>query len=678
MESNSQNTQSIKKLIELIDEQIVFLPEFQRDFVWELPQTYALFDSLIKDIFIGAIIYGIPSFDIAVRALDDRKKVKGKRRQSLVVKNISESEINKLKQLNKGVKLILDGQQRVTSIYRALKGVDDVWIIAKNDDELEDVVFDDDKTPLEDIVYEVCGEEDADRLSIKLSDIWDIDKGDLDDDEIKNSYFMKSSYYLTNMDDIDEKREFKRYKKLYKRILQILSSEKLLNFYLLDMNLDKFVTFFERSNTKGVQLNFIDILTAKLYTGDFKLKDKIYEFEAENTNCQLKPEIIVRLIAYLKSSPKEINRNYILTSLNADDFKSQWDELCLLYKKAVDFLFENHFIISQDWMPYENMIIPIIVFLREIGGDFHKMTHEQHQFITYWYWSSILSLRYSGSSNERIIEDANNMIHIAKGRKISSNQFFNRLNKLQITSPEDIFSFDKKANAVYKGILNLINYNSKGFTDWNNTGKLSLNSNLEDHHIFPKAYIKAIDSEQLYDKVDCVANRTLVPKLLNIKINAQAPSLYLKEIELKNVQISECLKSHLIVPDLMTGLFDNEFEMFLTLRAEEIFRIISETLIDKQDQIKQMFFEEISYEDVTNIPIFAKYNKNIAEATFNPSTQKVFYRGQLYDSPSAAAVAVLQEFNSTRTTENGWTFWKFTTHNGEVLRLKEFRKDKKL
>jgi hypothetical protein len=78
-------------------------------------------------------------------------------------------------------------------------------------------------------------------------------------------------------------------------------------------------------------------------------------------------------------------------------------------------------------MPYENMIIPLMNFLKEIGGDFHQMTPRQKNFIEYWYWNSIFSLRYSGSSNERIIEDSNILIQISKGKKINSASFFNRV-----------------------------------------------------------------------------------------------------------------------------------------------------------------------------------------------------------------------------------------------------------
>ena len=74
-----EKTQSVKELILNIDAKQYFSQNFKREFVWEISKTYDLFDSLVKDIFIGSIIYGVPSFDIAVREIDTRKKnIKGK------------------------------------------------------------------------------------------------------------------------------------------------------------------------------------------------------------------------------------------------------------------------------------------------------------------------------------------------------------------------------------------------------------------------------------------------------------------------------------------------------------------------------------------------------------------------------------------------------------------------
>ncbi len=672
-----EQTQSIKQLILDIDDKKIFLPEFQRDFVWEISKTYDLFDSLVKDIFIGAIIFGIPSFDIAIREIDNRKKItKGKKRPALEVKTITKKEIEQINKVGGNFRLVLDGQQRSTSIYRALKGTDEVWYIAKNEDEVLYNNFENAK--LEELLEEISGEQDTERLSIKLSDVWDIEQNDYDEDEIKEKFFYSTAYYKTYCNDegFDAKAEFRKFRNLRKKIADLFKSEKLLSFYLLDMNLEKFVVFFERSNTRGVQLNFIDILAAKLYTGNFNLKEKIKEFEQQNPNHNLIPEIIVRSIAYIKSSPKEINRNYILTSLNAEDFKNWWDKLCKLYRIALDFLYQNHFIISQDWMPYDNMIIPLMNFLKEIGGDFHQMNPQQKKFIEYWYWNSVFSLRYSGSSNERIIEDSNILIQIAKGRKINSASYFNKLSKLQVLSADDIYSFDKKANAVYKGILNIINYENGGLLNWNNDAKLSLNSTLEDHHIFPKNYLNhelATESEK--DLIDCVANRTLIPKIQNIKISDQTPSQYLQEIKLVNPEIEKSLENHLITKELLSGEYDKEYAFFVELRATAIFEIIKKRLIEPRDSIREEFYEEIKFEEAANINIFCLYKSKKAEATFNPATTKIFYKGNLYDSPSAAAIAVkIDNGAADNITENGWTFWKYIDDNGIEKKITELRK----
>ncbi len=671
-----EQTQSIKELIQDIDDGKIYLPEFQRDFVWEIFKTYDLFDSLIKDIFIGAIIFGIPSFDIAIREIDNRKKItKGKKRPSLEVKTITKAEIEKMNKVGGNFRLVLDGQQRTTSIYRALKGTDEVWFIAKNEDEI--LVNNFENAKLEELLEEITGEQDSERLSVKLSDVWDIEQNDYEEDEIKEKFFYTTSYYKTysQVEGFDQKAEFKKFRNIRKKIADLFKSEKLLSFYLLDMNLEKFVVFFERSNTRGVQLNFIDILAAKLYTGNFNLKEKIKQFEQQNANHRLVPEIIVRSIAYIKSNPKEINRNYILGSLNAEDFKSLWDQQCKLYKITLDFLYQNHFIISQDWMPYENMIIPLINFLKEIGGDYHQMNPQQKMFIEYWYWNSVFSMRYSGSSNERIIEDSNILVLIAKGRKINSASYFNKLSKIQVLSPDDIYSFNRKANAVYQGVLNLINFENGGLLNWNNDAKLSLNSVLEDHHIFPKNYLnKVLASEAEKDLIDCVANRTLIPKLQNIKISDQSPSEYLKEIKNTNAEIEKSLENHLITKELITGEYDKEYSFFIELRSNAIFEIIDKRLIKPRDLIKEKFYEEIKFEEAANINVFCSYKSKIAEAVFNPSTTKIFYKGKLYDTPSAAAIAVKIDKGASETvTENGWTFWKYIDENGIEKKITELR-----
>ncbi len=79
-----------------------------------------------------------------------------------------------------------------------------------------------------------------------MSNVWDIEMNDYDEEDVKEKFFFSTSYYKTysNDDGFDLKSEFKKFRNLRKKIADLFKSEKLLSFYLLDMNLEKFVVFF--------------------------------------------------------------------------------------------------------------------------------------------------------------------------------------------------------------------------------------------------------------------------------------------------------------------------------------------------------------------------------------------------------------------------------------------------
>jgi uncharacterized protein with ParB-like and HNH nuclease domain len=302
---NSQKTESIADLCKEIENGTLVLPEFQRDFVWEEGKTYELFDSLIRDIFIGSIIYGIPSFEITVRELDIRpRKGKGSRAR-IKTQAFSREEIETKVQVS-GFRLVLDGQQRITSMYRALKGIDPVWFVMKSEGKLPEGKSVKDCS-IEELIEEFSGYESLHRLSIQLADIRAIMNGDETENEWRARYFEPLKFVQgKSTEERDEL--FRSYLQLYKKLQDLLKSEKLLSYYLLNTTSEKFSLFFERSNSKGIQLNFIDILAAKLYSG-FNLRKHIEAFEDDHKQCgPLNREVIVRAIAYLVSEGKDIDR----------------------------------------------------------------------------------------------------------------------------------------------------------------------------------------------------------------------------------------------------------------------------------------------------------------------------------------------------------------------------------
>ncbi len=588
MNINQSQTESLLDIVKSVEKKTLMLPEFQRDFRWEVEKTYDLFDSLIREIFIGTVIYGKPSFGMTLRELDMRPRKGMGSNAKLKTQDYTESEIKAAAQ-TQGLRIVLDGQQRTTSIYRACKGLDNVYIILKPGLDPNSMPSD-----LETILESIGGTDSKTNVSVKLSDACEAEEKSWISHQI-DECFSRSAYAQSLQGDAQGLQTASRiYQQAMHKARLLLNKQSLVAYYLLDMSLDKFCLFFERSNSKGITLNFTDILAAKLYHG-FNLRQKMDAFESQYQNIILNREIVVRALAYIvaqeKNTPAKIDRSAILTNLDASDFQTYWDVVCKLYVDSLNYLAAQHYILSQDWMPSENMIIPMMVFLREVKS-FAQMTQPQREFLQFWYWSSVFSNRYSTSSNETIITDCGVLRQVARGERISILGYFGKMRSL-IAEPDDLLSYNRKASSVYRGILNMVNFASQGLMDWKNTQKLDMSMRLEDHHIYPRAYVTAnaanfadIDSDRAEQLVDCVANRTLIPKLTNISISKKAPHAYLSELEQTNNCLAQCLSTHLIPADLLTSAdWDFDFNRFLQERSERMFALIETYTTEQADNM---------------------------------------------------------------------------------------------
>jgi len=668
---NSQKTESISDLYKEIDAGGLVLPEFQRDFVWEEGKTLELFDSLVKDIFIGSIIYGIPSFEITVRALDDRpRKGKGSRTK-LKIQSFGKKEIEDKVQVS-GFRLVLDGQQRITAIYRALKAIDPVWFVMKAEGNLPDGKAIKDCT-LEELLEEFSGAESFHRLSIRMSDVLSIMNGGFFEDELRKIYF-EPLIFLKEKSDEERSELFRSYLQLNRKLQDLFKSEKLLSYYLLNTTSEKFSLFFERSNSKGIQLNFIDILAAKLYSG-FNLRKEIEAFEDEHKELgDLNREVIVRAIAYNISEGKEIDRKFILDKLTAEHFKTLWPDLVKSYHSCLEFLAANHFILSPAWMPYQNMLIPLMVFHRKIGGDFSQMNDYQRKFITFWYWAAIFSEHYSSGSNESIILDSRVMERIAEGKAITERRFFSSL-RCKITVAEDFLNLQKKGSVLYSGILNLVNYDVSGLLDWKNGSKLTTSSRLEDHHIFPRGYVESNykDDTEEAGLVDSVPNRALIPKITNIKIGKKAPGKYLQLLREENPNLATCLHNHALPVELIDGNWDARFKEFLLLRAEKMFELLDKYVLTPQKDIIKEFYQEPQAKSGERIPIVARYYNKELRGELDLADAKIYIGDEVYSVSGGGSEAKKRLTGKENKSTNGWQFWRYTGESGEEHFIEDLR-----
>jgi hypothetical protein len=592
-----QKTESIARLVDDILRDHVALPEFQRDFVWDVEKTFDLFDSFVRDIFTGSLIYGTPSFEITVRELDRRPRAGKGSRARLKLTSFTKSEIERRVKVS-GFRLLLDGQQRATSIFRAMLGIDPVYFVLLNEDELPKVVR---ETPigqrgLEDVLAQFQGEPDPSRASINLRDVYRVLTGDISREREKAELFLvDNSGRLLEGESVDSSETFSSYLTQLRNLENLCRQEKLVAYYLLDTDEEKFALFFERSNSKGIQLNFIDILAAKLYSG-FNLRAAVQRYEEDHPDLPLNREVVTRVISFEVSGGRAIDRSYILSNLTHQNFNSLWDKCTAAYSASYRYLLSTRLLIHPSWIPYENILLPLTVFAAALPHhDFSQITSDQAIGIRVWYWAAIFSRRYSSAAQTYSLNDAQ---ALSAAAQMQFTRLAETVSKMQIPiqAPDDLLLVRKKYDAVYKGVLNLINFSAGGFLNFDNGDPASHASNLEDHHIFPRDYLRRkwsdvntnLDPEM---GIDCVVNRTLIPKLTNIKVGNKAPSVYLGELMKKNPRLPESFPSHLLSVSLLNGEYDGEYDYFLAERADEILSALRKNVIQARDSFVAQFGE---------------------------------------------------------------------------------------
>jgi len=277
LEDIRQGKESIVEVIEHVGAKSLYLPEFQRDFTWDMQRTFDLLDSIARGIFIGALIYGQPEFELTCRELDTRpRQGQGSRRPLELVSFTAEQIVGLVR--SQQLRVLLDGQQRVTSLYRALTDADPVYFRARHDLNPTDV-----PSSVEEWLERFDSSPAEDALSVRLHDAHRFRQSNLMEDELRSAFdalpFVRAQ--SPRWTPADQHVWWRAYVVLVRKLVELLCDKSLVVYYLLDMGIDKFCLFFERSNSRAIPLSFIDILRAKLYQG-FNLRSHSDSFRQEH------------------------------------------------------------------------------------------------------------------------------------------------------------------------------------------------------------------------------------------------------------------------------------------------------------------------------------------------------------------------------------------------------------
>lgn len=578
---------SIANVIREINDKKLLLPEFQRKFIWNIEQCNDLFDSIVRGIFIGAFVLAKPQFDLSCREIETRPRTGNGSRAKVDSKFFKTHDFEAQK-----VFVVLDGQQRITSLYRVLKGIDKLYFVFKKPDDLPNPTVD--KMSTEQLIESISFKRIPENLCVELSDIYRV--GNWKDKEIRKEIFDKISNEYVELENNEglKERYFDLLLDLKRLFNQLIEDKTLLSVFFLNMDLEKFCMFFERSNSRGTELNFIDIITAKIYK-DFNLDTKIKAFKEKHKGVLFDDTIVeafVRYICFIKN--KKVDRKTILNSLDGTDFIDYWNEICEMYVKTNNFLISQRLIMGPEWIPYKTMFIPMIHFGRNLPNkDFSQLPTNQATLFKFWFWASLLNTRYGGgmvgSTNDIIVEDCILLDNISKNKGLDKATLRTFKFKFEF---EDILNLSSPG-AIFTGIMSIIHYKN-GFKNLGNNLNVDFKQKIDVHHVFPKDYLQSNFDEESFENenADSILNKMLIEKIPNIKFGKKAPSFYLNEVPLnQNPNIQDSLNSHLIPnpSKLINGEYDKNFKQFLTERFELIKNIIdSEVTTVKSNLLSEL------------------------------------------------------------------------------------------
>lgn len=551
------------------------LPDFQREYVWGDEDVQNLIGSVAKGYPIGTFL-----------SLQTGGEINFKPRLLAGVP----AHTSKVEP----AELLLDGQQRLTSLYQAFYSPDPVITLKSAEKTVERYYY---------LNIETALSTDADLRDAIVGVPADrVLRGNFGQEIIKDlsspeKQFQEHAFPLNRVFN-DRQEWLYNYRDYWKQRdpnisrLQREFDQKILeriNKYEVPMiRLDKEIgreaicLIFEKVNTGGKALNTFQLLTA-IYARDghdlrsdwIQLRDSLNQFavlrKVENTDFL---QACALLYTYESKLPVNCNRGTLL-KLPLESYEACHRDIETGFKEAAALLNEQKVIDEKD-RPYTPLIIGLAAIFAILRREGHVISAPDKNEIGRWFWSMTLSETYRARTDSLLASDVPELVRWING----NSQERPRTMDAAIFQQGRIRSLSKRTSAAYKGIHSLLMRN--GCKDFVTRKPIDIMTFFQDaidiHHIFPKAWCSK-DNRISQSEIESIVNKTPLSKESRACVGSLPPSEYLKRIE-KKYDISpdmldDILKTHLIAPE---HLRNNDFKAFFQARIDTITDLIGQAM----------------------------------------------------------------------------------------------------
>jgi len=507
---------SVEELVSMIERGELRLPEMQRQYVWRSTRVRDLLDSLYR---------GYPSGAILLWETDETVP-------------LQEFAVAQQRNPYQSTRLLLDGQQRLTSLSAVIRGE---HVKVRGRMRPIELLFNLEHPDQPAFVTEVNEEASDDEDIIE-------DEADSTEDELQRRFdkmtfvvatrklgqlphWVRVSEVFKTDEDAPflsragiEKISDPRYTKYSQRLARLRAIRRYM--YRMDvlersLSYDEVTEIFVRVNSLGAKLRSSDLALAQITA---KWRNALATFQAFQHQCA-KTGFDLDLGLYLKNMiafATGQSRFLTVGSLSLEELQSAWKESCRGMEFAMNFLKSNVGIDSPALLSSPFLLVALAYFGHK--RDYH-ISPEASDHLRFWVLVANAKGRFSRGSSETILDQDLATLRDGGGTQELIDRIRLQVGRLDVT-PEELEGRNQRS-ALFKTMF--LAFRASGAKDWRSNLAIALDHSgaqhrLQFHHIFPKAVLKHAYTAR---EADDIANLAFIGGKTNRAISDRPPGVYL-------------------------------------------------------------------------------------------------------------------------------------------------------
>jgi hypothetical protein len=212
---------------------------------------------------------------------------------------------------------------------------------------------------------------------------------------------------------------------------------------------DALCTIFETLNRTGVKLSVFELLTARFWPHGINLRKLWDDAVAEwpiIAEYELDPYYFLQAISLASRQAPSCKRHDVL-NLDATDINAWWDRIVTGFVTGFRILRDDCKVVSAKWLPYQTMVAPLAAVLAKLEPSKSPEFGARREQLKRWFWCAVLGQVYEGAPNSKSAKDVAELtVWLAGGAEpesIASLRF----------DPATLRDVTPRQRAIYRGTI---------------------------------------------------------------------------------------------------------------------------------------------------------------------------------------------------------------------------------